>query len=51
MLTNISKSKIYEKHKTTNTPAKTPPEAYHFQLNVTAKERNIKRGIGVKMGV
>lgn len=26
-------------------------EAYHFQLNVTAKERNIKRGIGVKMGV
>lgn len=51
MLTNISKSKIYEKHKTTNTPAKTPPEAYHFQLNVTAKERNIKRGIGIKMGV
>lgn len=48
MLTNISKSKIYEKHKTTNTPAKTPPEAYHFQLNVTAKEGNIKHGIGKK---
>ena len=51
-ITNISKSnlvKIYEEHNNTIKRAKTPQEAYHVQLNVTAKERNIKHERGIKM--